>query len=289
MPERQSGDYAYPRNAHQLARRLVRLGLLPNSLIQRVLLQLDQLVDGQQSFHDRPQDVLLLEQAEHMRAKPRSDSAREQQPDLLEQAAHLVLEVAADADQSRPGNVVVNEPGLALADVANDYSLLHLSVPILGAAAMQIVAGANIETAHITGFPDTAGGAMVSDTQTISAIPEIDNVYRVSSEGGLLSPGISGAPLWMTDASGQPVVMGIMSAEDSAGDYAVQFNPAVADQINAWVAADDYVPPPVAAAPRPLQSPSCNQCRWSWTRRGPKHPRQIPHLLQRRQSPPCRP
>ena len=67
------------------------------------MLLLDLLVHRKQALDDRAQHV-LVEQAPHMVAELSADRAREQQADLLEQAADLVLQIATDADQARPGN-----------------------------------------------------------------------------------------------------------------------------------------------------------------------------------------
>jgi hypothetical protein len=80
---------------------------------------------------------------------------------------------------------------------------------------------------------------MVDDVQRITQIYGINGVYQMSSDGGLLSPGISGSPVWTTDASGQPDVTGIASCENAYGLYAADFSQVTADQLNAWIAQDD--------------------------------------------------
>lgn len=179
----------------------------------------------------------------------RTGSAAPADIQISESATNSTAMVAGAVAHTGP--VVVNYPTLNLSDVADDYALIHLSMPIVGAATMRVVTGGSSETAHIDGFPVADGATMVGDTQTVSAMPGFAGVYHMASDSGLLSPGISGAPVWMMDANGQPDVIGVMSAENSAGNYAVQFSQVEADQINAWIAQDDYVAPQVDAVPTP--------------------------------------
>ena len=134
------------------------------------------------------------------------------------------------------GAPVIDIHTLPLDGVATDYALIHLSMPVMGASTMQVVAGPLSECAHITGFPETASGAMVDDVQAIIAH---DNIYYVDPQGDLLSPGISGSPVWTFDPNGQPDVTGIMSSADACRNYAAQFSQVTSDKINAWIRQDD--------------------------------------------------
>lgn len=159
------------------------------------------------------------------------------------------------------GTVVHNNPALvdypyiSYADTAHDYAIIHLATPITEASLMHVAAGPPVVSAHITGFPVAYGTTMISDVQTVTSFPDI-NTYHMTSEGGLLSPGISGGPIWTYGPSGQAYVYGVMSSSNADGNYASRFTPEEVAQINAWIAADDVVPPPVVADNPPTPTPT---------------------------------
>src|SRR4051794_30969807 len=103
LTEYQSSRRAHAWHAHHPPRGLVSLGRCADTLVWHGLLFLDHLVHGKRTFDDRAQAVIVVAQPKNLSAE-RTTGRTGKKAALLEQAAYLVLQVTADADQSRAGN-----------------------------------------------------------------------------------------------------------------------------------------------------------------------------------------
>jgi len=151
---------------------------------------------------------------------------------------------------------VINDPAISFADLQTDYSIIHLSKPVIDGNVMNVTpdfAGGNV---HVTGFPAASGDKMVDDVQTVTTDPSY-SIY----DGTAIGAGSSGAPVWLYGADGRANVVGVVSSATDSTAYDMQITAAQATQIAAWVAADDAVlstaaPPDTAsAAPAPDAPP----------------------------------
>lgn len=139
-----------------------------------------------------------------------------------------------------------DDPSITLDDLQMDYSIIHLSKPVIGGSTMQLSPDFAGGVVHVTGFPASAMGAMIDDVQSISTDP----AYTIY-EGGAVGAGTSGAPVWTLDADNTAHLVGIVSSATADTAYDVKLSADKVAQINAWVAADDGVPTPVAATSTP--------------------------------------
>jgi hypothetical protein len=88
---------------------------------------------------------------------------------------------------------------------------------------------------------------MVESTQYCTKDP-----YYSLLDGTSIGPGSSGGPVWVTDSSGNPYVVGTVSSASSGGTgYFTQITTSEFNQILAWVAQDDG-PPPAPVHPNNL-------------------------------------
>ncbi len=124
-------------------------------------------------------------------------------------------------------------------DSQSDYAVIHLDHPIYAAGTMGLEADFTGGDVNLTGYPASAGGALVSSGQTVSHDPSYDLL-----DGAPLGPGSSGGPVWTTDAAGLPHVVGVVSSENSAQaiGYNALITTAAFDTIQSWVEADDGTP-----------------------------------------------
>lgn len=124
------------------------------------------------------------------------------------------------------------------ANAQNDYAIIHLSKPVVGAPVMAVTAGVWAGQVHVTGYPGNAGSTstMVDDVQTVSKDPAY-SLY----DGTAIGKGSSGGPVWTYSPDGKPLVVGLVSTEDDIlGDSRdVQITAEKAAQIAAWVKQDD--------------------------------------------------
>jgi V8-like Glu-specific endopeptidase len=124
-----------------------------------------------------------------------------------------------------------------------DYAVIHLATPFSSAGTMGISANFGGGTVDVSGYPASASGAQVDSVQTVTKDP----TYTLL-DGTAIGEGSSGGPVWGENSSGQPFVVGIISAEADAGTtgYYVQLTTADLNQIETWVAQDDNTAPPAA-------------------------------------------
>ncbi len=129
---------------------------------------------------------------------------------------------------------VINDPNLSFTDLQTDYSIIHLSKPVIGGDIMRVMPDFAGGTVHVTGFPAASGNKMVDDVQTVTTDPS----YPIF-DGTALGAGSSGAPVWLYGADGRANVVGIVSSATGSTSYDMKITADQATQIAAWVAADD--------------------------------------------------
>lgn len=154
---------------------------------------------------------------------------------------------------------VINDPAISFADLQTDYSIIHLSKPVIGGDVMNVTPDFAGGAVHVTGFPAASGDTMVDDVQTVTTDPS----YPIF-DGTAIGAGSSGAPVWLYGADGRANVVGVVSSATDGAAYDMKITAAQASQIAAWVAADDAVlsaaatvtspaaPAPVAPSPAAL-------------------------------------
>lgn len=146
---------------------------------------------------------------------------------------------------------VENEPNITYANMATDYSIIHLSKPVIGGQVMQLTSDYAGGQVHITGYPLSGNGALIDDVQTITSDPNY-SLY----ESTPLGDGSSGGPLWQYGADGAGHIVGLVSAVSGSTAYDVKLTADKVAQIKGWVAQDDAnlvvagpVMPPVVVPP----------------------------------------
>lgn len=129
---------------------------------------------------------------------------------------------------------VINEPYITYDGMSQDYSIIHLSKPVIGGSVMTLspdFAGGQV---HVSGYPLSANGALIDTVQTIASDPNY-TIY----ESTPLGEGSSGGPLWNYGADGTAQLYGVVSAVSGDTAYDVKLTAAKVAQIQTWVAADD--------------------------------------------------
>jgi len=146
-----------------------------------------------------------------------------------------------------------NEPDIAIGDIQSDFSIIHLSKPVVGGSVMTVTPDFAGGSVHVTGYPasgSTDGVTMMDNVQTVTTDPS----YAIY-EGTTLGGGSSGSPVWTYGADGTADLVGLVSAEAGNTSYEVKLTAADAAQIAAWVKQDDaslYLPSsPPRRRPRP--------------------------------------
>lgn len=129
---------------------------------------------------------------------------------------------------------ITDEPYIGAADIQTDYSIIHLSMPVVGGSVMQVTPDYAGGAVHVTGYPISAGGVMIDDVQTVNTDPNY-SIY----EGTSLGAGSSGGPVWTYGADGKANVVGLVSAESGTTAFDMKLTAAKAAQIAAWVKQDD--------------------------------------------------
>ncbi len=149
---------------------------------------------------------------------------------------------------------VTNDPNITFTDLETDYSIIHLSKPVIGGSVMKVTPDFAGGTVHATGYPVSASGTLVDDVQTITNDPS----YAIF-DGAALGPGSSGGPVWVYGADGAAEVVAIISSQTGDTSYDMKITAAQATQIAAWVATDDAglvtTPPAVAPSVTPPVTP----------------------------------
>ena len=133
----------------------------------------------------------------------------------------------------------INDAGgmLGLADIANDFAVIHLTSPVpsaVGTMALGAEYGQGVVT--VSGYPGYSG--MQYDVSEAVATLAPSNLLT----GGSLGPGSSGGPVWVGGAAGATVV-GTVSAGSVVGNvgYFNKITNAERATIQGWVAQDDAV------------------------------------------------
>lgn len=146
---------------------------------------------------------------------------------------------------------ITDTPSIPFSNIQSDYSIIHLDKPVVGVTPMTVLPDFAGGSVHVTGYPVSAGGSMIDDTQTVSTDPSY-TIY----DGAPLTPGFSGSPVWVTGADGKADVVGVVSASTSTISNDVKITSAVAAQIASWVAEDDKTVAPPPPPPLPPQPPA---------------------------------
>lgn len=149
-----------------------------------------------------------------------------------------------------------NEPDIAISDIPSDFSIIHLSKPVVGGSVMTVTPDFAGGPVHVTGYPASGsadGVTMMDNVQTVTTDPS----YAIY-EGTTLGGGSSGSPVWTYGADGTAGLVGLVSAEAGSTSYDVKLTAADAAQIAAWVKQDDAnlypasAPPPAPPTPAPV-------------------------------------
>ena len=130
---------------------------------------------------------------------------------------------------------------LTRAQSVQDFAIIDTSYTFT--SWMGVVTNWQGGTAHMTGYPVSAGGAQTDQVGTIYA----DSAYSVLDYGTLsTSPGNSGGPIWL-NYNGSDDVAGIVSTSG----WACQLTTADWNEIVSWVSGDGYslTAPPAPTAP----------------------------------------
>jgi V8-like Glu-specific endopeptidase len=94
-----------------------------------------------------------------------------------------------------------------------DYAVIHLSHPFTGLGTMGLLASFQGGIANVTGYPAVSNGLMENSQQYI-----VQNPSYTLFDGTSIGEGSSGGPVWVTNGSGSPYVVGIVStASDGPG------------------------------------------------------------------------
>ena len=123
---------------------------------------------------------------------------------------------------------------ISLQDSQDDYAVIHLSQPFTGLGTMGLEADFAGGDVNVTGYPASAGGAMVTSQENVTQVPG----YTLLTGAGL-GEGSSGGPVWVTASSGSPSIVGLVSSGSGPTGYFNQITTAELDQIQSWVAQDD--------------------------------------------------
>ncbi len=136
----------------------------------------------------------------------------------------------------------VNEPNIGFADIATDYSIIHLSKPVIGGSVMRVTPDFAGGSVHVSGYPlgSNNGSTLVDSVQTITRDPTYAGLF----EGVAIGGGSSGGPVWALGADGLANVVGLVSGASGSVSYDARFTQSAAQQIADWVKSDDTVPPP---------------------------------------------
>ena len=126
-------------------------------------------------------------------------------------------------------------------DSQNDYALIHLDHAFSDTGSFGLSPDFAGGTVDVTGYPASAGGALITSVQTVSRDPD----YTLL-DGTPLGPGSSGGPVWTSDAAGNSYVVGVVSSEsfDRTVGYSALITTDALHTISAWIASDEGTPAP---------------------------------------------
>ena len=120
----------------------------------------------------------------------------------------------------------------------SDYALIHLSQPFANLGTMGLSAGFPGGPANVTGYPVADKGQMETSAQNVT----LDANFTLL-DGISIGKGSSGGPVWVTDRTGAPFVVGVVSSEkdDSPGSTGsfTQITAAAFNQIETWLQRDE--------------------------------------------------
>jgi V8-like Glu-specific endopeptidase len=119
------------------------------------------------------------------------------------------------------------------AESQDDFAVIHLSTSFSSVGTMDLMPGFTGGLATVTGYPASAGGTQVSDTEFFS----LDPTYSLLDGTGL-GEGSSGGPVW-TGSPADPQVVGLVSSGSGKLGYFSLITTAVSNQIQQWVADDN--------------------------------------------------
>ncbi len=131
-------------------------------------------------------------------------------------------------------NAVDDTNGLiSLQSSQDDYAVIHLAQPFADPGAMGYEANFAGGAVNVTGYPASAGGAMVTSQQNVVRDPD----YTLL-DGTALGAGSSGGPVWV-NSNGSPHVVGLVSSGAGTIGFDNLITTSEFDQIQSWVAQDD--------------------------------------------------
>jgi V8-like Glu-specific endopeptidase len=125
-----------------------------------------------------------------------------------------------------------------------DYAVIHLSQTFAGLGTMGLLASFQGGLANVTGYPGVLNGQMETSQQNIA----MDPGYTLF-DGTSIGKGSSGGPVWVTNGSGAPYVVGVVSSSSGgpgSTGYFTQISTFAFDQIETWVKQDDAPTPGLA-------------------------------------------
>ena len=159
-------------------------------------------------------------------------------------ATNIVVTPAYDAGAAPYGSATgayfhynpVDDAGntLSVQSSQDDYAVIHLSQPFAGLGTMGYGSGFAGGPASVSGYPDSANGAMVTSQQSVSLDPDYALI-----EGASLGEGSSGGPVWITNSNGAPEVVGLVSTATGTVGYDNLITSGEFNRIQSWVAQDD--------------------------------------------------
>ncbi len=133
----------------------------------------------------------------------------------------------------------------------SDFAVIHLAQPF-SVGSMGLDPDFTAGMANVSGYPATAKGALVTQTEAFTQVPG----YSLLTSGGL-GPGSSGGPVWVENADGSADVVGIVSTGNNGGaGYFTEITPGVVTAINAWVGQQNGLPAGASGTPALVAVPA---------------------------------
>ena len=142
------------------------------------------------------------------------------------------------------------------AQVATDFALVHLSRAVTDAQVFALGIGTGGGDVTVDGYPASAGGKLVEGSERVNPTGTTGETTGANVVPGGDGRGASGGPVWTT-VGGTPTVVGLVSAQSSAG--AMMFKAltgADVAQIQAWVAGDHPTTVVASSAPPVVATPA---------------------------------
>lgn len=128
-----------------------------------------------------------------------------------------------------------------IGSVEDDYAVIKLGVSYSGPTVFSLGSDFTGGAAYVTGYPASAGGALVSPVQVVTPLSGTNVLV-----GSALGPGSSGGPVWAPGADGTPTIYGLISAGNTQGTgFFNGIDSSELSQIQEWIAQDEVPSPPL--------------------------------------------